>query len=62
MKEYNNLNRAAQKEINILAGTLNLPEVNDYSDLATFLHDIRSRIVESSYLISQANKLLNNGE
>ena len=40
MKDYNNFDRKLKSEINMLAGSLNLPETEEYLDLATFLHDV----------------------
>ena len=45
--------------LNMLAGKLNLPLLSDYENKVHFLHDVYSRLVESSGLIRQLANALN---
>ena len=52
------LNGDVRKSMNMIAGSLNLPELTKYSSEAHFLADVYSRIIEAGALASQAAKAL----
>lgn len=55
---FDDLTRDEQREINMLSGAIDLPKPDKYENLAAFLHDVRSAIIESGSLVRQASKLL----
>lgn len=52
------LNNDVRKSLNMIAGSLNLPELNQYASEAHFLADVYSRIIEAGSLASQVAKAL----
>lgn len=50
---HENLNPEERKIILMLAGKLNLPELNKYQSMAHFLNDVYSRVCEASSLCRQ---------
>ncbi len=52
------LNADVRKAMNMIAGSLNLPELTQYSSEAHFLADVYSRVNEAGALARQAAKVL----
>ena len=52
------LNNDVRKSLNMIAGSLNLPALNQYASEAHFLSDVYSRISEAGSLASQVAKAL----
>jgi hypothetical protein len=52
------LNKDVRKFLNMIAGNLNLPDLNQYASEAHFLSDVYSRISEAGALAGQAAQAL----
>ena len=55
---FEELNNDVRKCLNMIAGNLNLPDLNQYSSEAHFLSDVYSRVNEAGALVRQAAKAL----
>ena len=52
------LEKEERKMLNMIAGALSLPELDEYASKAHFLTDVYSRVLEARSLARQLNKLL----